>query len=254
VDFKDLLPLLGIVIGWGLAEGSAFGKRAIERRRVIGRAMSLVYFVFREMVQVKLAQEHAKNQNADVKEWERRRQHSFAEYTVGGDEHAKRLASIADELGAYYPIEAYHLRHILFHYEFVKSKKLDAFTAQPIVYLALLGGYETGYLRHQYELELLLRFLAYRQSKVLWIRVRHDLWRMRRSVPKGDLVFLQQIKGFRKKRKGTDDSVEEAGSLSEAVQAVASSAMAQDRALRKQTPTPTDNSNQEASRGAHDAV
>lgn len=254
MDFKDLLPLLGILIGWGLAEGSAFGKRDVERRRVIGRAMSLLYFVFREMVEVKLAQEHAKNQTTDVKEWERTRQRSFAQYTVRSEEHAKKLASTADDLGAYYPIEAYRLRHLLWHYEFVKSKKLDAFTAHPNVYLAMLGGYETGYLLHQYQLELLLRFLAYRQSKLLWIRVRYDLWRMRRSVPKGDMVFFQQTKGFRKKRKAENNAVKGVGSLSEAVQAAVASAMEQEQALRKSSSASMDGSNPAASKGPDDAV
>lgn len=240
MDFKDFLPILGILIGWGLAEGSAFGKRDIERRRVTGRAMSLLYFVFREMVQVKLAQEHAKNQTTDVKEWERTRQRSFAQYTVRGEEHAKKLAVTADDLGAYYPIEAYRLRHLLWHYEFVKSRKLDAFTTHPKLYLLMLGGYETGYLMHQYQLELLLRFLAYRQSKLLWIRVRYDLWRMRRSVPKGDMVFFQQIKGFRKKRKASKDAATGVSSLSEALQAAVASAMEQEQALRKPTSSPMD--------------
>jgi hypothetical protein len=189
-----------------------------------------------------------------VKEWERTRQRSFAQYTVRSEEHAKKLASTADDLGAYYPIEAYRLRHLLWHYEFVKSRKLDAFTSTPNVYLAMLGGYETGYLLHQYQLELLLRFLAYRQSKLLWIRVRYDLWRMRRSVPEGDMVFLQQTKGFRKKRKASNGAVTGTGSLGEAVQAAVASAMEQDQALRNATSTPKDDSGQAASKGSDDAV
>lgn len=254
MDIKDLLPLLGILIGWGLAEGSSFGKRDIERRRIIGRAMSLLYFVFNEMVQVKFAQERAKNLSTDVKEWERSRQRSFAQYTVRSDEHAEKLASTADELGTYYPIEAFRLRHLLWHYEFIKSRKLDTFTEQPNVYLALLGGYETGYLLHQYQLELLLRFLAYRQSKLLWIRVRYDLWRMRRSVPKGDLVFFQQTKGFRKKKKAAKDALRGVGSLNEELQAAIASAMEKDQALSKQTSTSIDNPNLATSKGSQDEV
>jgi len=107
---SDLLPLLGILVGWGLAEGSAFGKRSIERRRVIGRALSLLYFLFNEMVQVKQAQEYAKNQTQDVQEWERTRQRAFAQYTVSSDEHSQKLTKTADELGPRWPGKFPHLR------------------------------------------------------------------------------------------------------------------------------------------------
>lgn len=223
MDLKDVLPLLGILVGWGLAEGSAFGKRSIERRRVIGRALSLLYFLFHEMVQVKQAQEYAKNQSQDVHEWERTRQRAFAQYTVSSDEHSQKLAKTADELGEYFPIEAYRLRQLLWQYEFVKTRKLDLFAKRPKAYLAVLSSYEMSYLIYQYQLELLLRFLAFRQRKWLWLRLRYQLWRMQRATPKGDIVFIQQMKGFRTKFKKFGKPKAGPNSLSEIVMRAMSS-------------------------------
>ena len=199
MELKDLLPLFGIAIGWLLAEGSAFGKRLIERRRTVGKALSVLYFLFMEMVQVKMAQERFKNLGNDVKEWERLRQRSFEKYTSQDAAFMERLNATADSLGEYYPIEAYKFREVLTKYQFVKSKKLDVFTTNPGLYVSTLSGYEYAYMAHQYQLELIIRFLAFRQNKLLWVRIRYKFWRMRSRVPKGDMIFLQQA--TRSKRK-----------------------------------------------------
>jgi hypothetical protein len=199
MELKDFLPLFGIAVGWLLAEGSAFGKRAIERKRTIGKSLSVLYFLFMEMVQLKMAQEGFKNLGNDVKEWERLRQRSFEKYTSQDAAFVERLNTAVDSLGEYYPIEAYKLREILTKYQFVKSKKLDVVTTNPSLYITTLSTYELGYMAHQYQLELIIRFLAFRQSKLLWARIRYKFWRMRSRVPKGDMIFLQQVTRTKKK-------------------------------------------------------
>ncbi|SCX62898.1 hypothetical protein [Nitrosospira sp. Nsp1] len=200
MELKDYLPLIGVGVGWLLSEGSAFGKRAIERKRTIGKAISILYFLCFEMIQLKMVQEKFKSASSDIKEWERLRQHSFVKYTVQDPEFFKEFVAITDAVGEYYPIEAYNLREIVSKYEFVKSKRLDRFIDSPALYIERLSSYETAFLAYQYQLEQILRFLAFRQSKVTWIRIRLHFWRMRKKVPKGDIVFFQQVNG-RKERK-----------------------------------------------------
>ena len=113
MELKDFLPLFGIAIGWLLAEGSAYGKRDIERKRTVGRSLSVLYFFFMEMVQAKAVQERVKNLENDVKAWERERQRSFKEYTLKDEVLAERISAVADSIGEYYPIEAYRLREVL---------------------------------------------------------------------------------------------------------------------------------------------
>lgn len=149
------------------------------------------------MVKVKQAQEYSKNQSGDLREWERTRQRAFSQYTVSNEDHSKKLTATVDELGDYFPIEAYRLRHLFWNYDFIKTRKLDHFVPMPNAYLAMIGSYETSYLVYQYELELIIRFLAFRQSKWLWLRIRYQLWRLRRVTPKGDIIFIQQLKSFR---------------------------------------------------------
>ena len=202
MDIKDFLPIIGIAAGWMLAEASAFGKRAIERKRTIGKALSAIYFLFLEMVKLKTVQEQVKRLSKDVKEWERVRQLSFERHANQDAGFAERLQATVDSMGEYYPIEAYELRDVLNKYQFSKSKKLDAYTGDPSGYLSALNIYELDHLAYQHQLELIIRFLAFRQSKILWIRIQYDFWRLRQQVEDGDLVFLQQVKKKSKRQVG----------------------------------------------------
>jgi hypothetical protein len=192
------LPLIGVAIGWSLNEIGAFTKRAIERKRTLGKAIAVLYFLYLEMVQLKTVQENFKNMTTDVKEWERLRKRSFEKYTLNDPEFLKKLEATADAVAEFYPLKAYELRELLSKYQFIKSKSLDALMPSEEAYVAVLSAYEAGFLVYQHKLERLLRFLIFRHSKVEWIRVRMHFWKLRSRVPKGDLVFYEQLRRPRK--------------------------------------------------------
>ena len=202
MEFKDLLPIFGVAVGWFLSEASAFGKRSMERRKAIGRSISVLYFLCLEMVQIKMAQERFKDMSQDVKQWERYRQRCFKEYTNQDPEFPKRVESSVDAVAEFYPIEAYHLREITTKYQFLKSKSLKPFTDNQDLYLAMLSGYEMGHIAYQHKLEHIVRFLAFQHSTITWLRMRLHFRRVRKQLPDNDLVFLEQIKGLSKKRGG----------------------------------------------------
>lgn len=208
MDLKDFLPLIGVAVGWFLNEAGAFAKRAIERKRAIGSAISILYFLCLEMVQLKSVQESFKNMSTDVKEWERLRKRSFEKYTLNDTEFLKKLESTVDAMAEYYPIEAYELRELVAKYQFMKSKSLEAFVPIPEAYISVLSAYENGFLAYQFQLERILRFLAFRHSKSNWIRIRLRFWNMRRKVRKGDLVFFQQLKGKKRSSAKPDPTKE----------------------------------------------
>ena len=104
-----------------------------------------------------------------------------------------------DAIAEFYPLKAYELRELLAKYQFMKSKSLEIFTPIEGAYVAALSAYEIGFLVFQHKLEMLLRFLAFRHSTVNWIRIRMHFWKMRRRVPKGDVVFYEQVRGGKKR-------------------------------------------------------
>lgn len=106
-------------------------------------------------------------------------------------------------------MEAYELLDVLKKHQFIKSKKLDVFTSNRERYLEALNTYELGQMTYQYQLELIIRFLAFHQSKLLWAKIRYQYWRMRRRVPQGDMVFLQQATRSKRRAAILDSSVEQ---------------------------------------------
>lgn len=211
MELKDFLPLIGVAVGWSLNEVGAVAKRAIERKRAIGKTIALLYFLCLEMVQLKTVQENLKNMSTDVKEWERLRKSSFEKYTLNDPDFLKKLETTVDSIAEFYPIKAYELRDLLAKYQFMKSKSLDVFVPSPETYIHALTTYEVGFLIYQFQLERILRFLAFRHSKSSWIRIRLHFWKMRRRVRDGDMVFFQQTQGRKpRSRSATDrDSVGE---------------------------------------------
>lgn len=199
MELKDFLPLIGVGVGWSLNELAAFSKRAIDRKRTLGKAIALLYFLCLEMVQLKSVQESFKNMTTDVKEWEKLRKRSFEKYTLNDPEFLKKLEATVDAIAEFYPLKAYELRELLAKYQFMKSKSLDVFTPIEGAYVAALSAYESGFLVYQHKLELLLRFLAFRHSKINWIQIRMRFWKMRRRVPNGDVVFYEQLQGAKKR-------------------------------------------------------
>lgn len=198
MELKDFLPLIGVAVGWSLNEAGAYAKRTIERKRTIGKAIALLYFLCLEMVQLKSVQESFKNMSPDIKEWERLRKRSFEQYTLNDSDFLKKLETTVDEIAEFYPIKAYELRELLVKYQFMKSKSLDVFTPNPESYIYVLSVYEAGFLIYQHQLERILRFLTFRHSKSSWIRIRYHFWKMRRNVPKGDMIFFEQTRLHRK--------------------------------------------------------
>ncbi|MCY1042114.1 hypothetical protein OV208_12385 [Corallococcus sp. bb12-1] len=206
METKDFLPLVGVSIGWLLNEASAFSKRSIEKQRTLGRAVSAIYFLCLEMIQIKMNHESIKSQIADIKEWETYRKHSFDTHANNSPEFAKQLQSTIESISDYYPVEGYQIKDILTKYTFIKNKSLADFVGHPDIYIALLSAYETGFLAHQTRLERILLSLALRHSPITWFKIRRHFMKMKKSQPAEDIVFLEQVKELANARQSKSQS------------------------------------------------
>ncbi|RYD54094.1 MAG: hypothetical protein EOP83_22515 [Verrucomicrobiaceae bacterium] len=198
MEAKDYLPIAGVAVGWLLNEAGAAFKRSAERRRALGRAVSLMYFLCMEMILLKIAQEKYKDMTQDVVEWERMRQRSFKIYTANDPEFVKRMDASLSEVAEFYPVEAHELRQIVSKYEFFKTRTLDAFTKVPSAYIEVLSQVEAAYMGYQHRLEKLLGFLALRHSALNYFRIRKHFKKIRRGIPDRDMVFIEQAWARRK--------------------------------------------------------
>ncbi|QTH70310.1 hypothetical protein [Pseudoalteromonas xiamenensis] len=210
MEFKELLPVIGVAIGWSLSEISSYLRGRGESLKSLGKAISNLYFLNMEMVQIKLAIEKHKNMSSDIKEWERYRQRAFKEYVSKDPEFPVRLNASIDYISEQYPIEGFKLRELVNKYEFMKNKSLEPFLENEKLYVTMLSGYEAGFMGYQYILERSIKSLAKRHSIIEWLKLEFHLRRMKKSNDPKDLVFGSQIVGRKSKKKSNKNIKEDA--------------------------------------------
>jgi hypothetical protein len=210
MEFKDVLPIFGVAVGWGLSElGGAIKARA-SRARAIKQSITALYKLNSEMLQVKMSQEYYKNSSPhSLSEWERGRQRAFDQYSDLSDETQKKLNEAVTLISQEYPLLAFRLSDSITKYNFIRVRKLDVFISKTEVYLKMLAGFELGQLAHQHTVESTLFKLAFRIDLVLWISLKLDMRKYKKGILKGDLVHSSQIFGGEKKPKPSQQGVNE---------------------------------------------
>ena len=199
MEIRDILPVVGVAIGWFLSELSHYLRKRRDKFKNLGRAIATLYFIYIEMVQIKMAHENFKNISKDVKEWEGYRKRSFDKYANKDPAFATKIEDAIGYVAEYYPMEAYRLRETLNKYEFIKKKSLDKFTGNENLYIKMLSMYEVGFLGYQYILEKILLKLAFNHSINEWIKMRVDIRRMKKTMPEEEPVFGSKV--LRRKKK-----------------------------------------------------
>lgn len=210
MEFKELLPVIGVAIGWSLSEISSYLRGRGESLKSLGKAISNLYFLNMEMVQIKLAIEKHKNMSKEIKEWERYRQRAFRNYVSKDPEFPARLNASIDYISEQYPIEGFKIRELVNKYEFMKGKSLEPFLENQQLYVTVLSSYEAGFMGYQYILEKSIRSLAKRHSIIEWLKMELHLRRMKKSNDPNDLVFGSQILGRKSKKKSNKNIKEDA--------------------------------------------
>lgn len=190
---KEYLPIVGVIIGWALSQITAYLRGRGESLRSLGRAISTLYFLNMEMIQLKMAIEAFKNQSSDVKEWESYRQRAFKRYVDNTPEFSKQIEGAIERVSESFPTEGYNLREIVSKYQFIKTKSLEPFVQDEKLYVRMLSSYEAGFLGYQYLLEKAVRRLAIRHSVIEWVKIELQIRRIKKSTDKNDLVFGTQV-------------------------------------------------------------
>ncbi|CAH7045935.1 conserved hypothetical protein [Vibrio chagasii] len=197
MELKDILPILGVAIGWFLSEVAGAVKSRNLRRRSLRKAITSLYKLNFEMLEVKGAQEYTKNLTTEIKDWERGRQRAFVQYADNSKEFEKELNEAVLLVSEEYPLIAVKLSQFIRKYRFIKSKNLDAFTDKESIYMHLLAGNETGQLGAQHVIESNLLKIALKVDVWLWCTLKLDIRKFKKGIKSGDLIHSSQA--FKKK-------------------------------------------------------
>ena len=199
MEMKDLLPVIGVALGWGLSELGGFLKARSSRARSIKQAITTLYKLNFEMLQVRMSQENYKNLNpTSLEEWERGRQRAFENYIDLSPNTLDKIKESILLISQEYPLIAFRLDRAISTYCLIKGKKLDSFVTNKEVYLKMLGGFETTQLGSQYIVEETIFKLAFKVDFLLWVQFKLDTKKYKKNIQKGDLVHSSQAFGGKK--------------------------------------------------------
>lgn len=192
-------------MGWALNEIGSKSKRDIDRKKTIGKAISVLLPLMQEMVRARYAQEIGKSSTRDVKEWERTRIRSYRVHTNNDVEYYKKIDGVIDSLGEYYPMEAQRLRDAFVSYQLLKTRSLEPLTANPLFYVKRVGVYDVAHMTYQFVVEETIYFLAFKFSIIEWAKIRIQIRKQRNQVPEKEPIFLNRTKNkfwtFSRKKK-----------------------------------------------------
>ncbi|CAM3250859.1 hypothetical protein [Vibrio diazotrophicus] len=192
MEIKDILPILGVAIGWFLSEVAGAVKSKNLRRRSLRKAITSLYKLNFEMLEVKSVQEYTKNLSSEIKDWERGRQRAFSQYADNSKEFEKELDDAVMLVSEEYPLIAVKLSQFIRKYRFIKTKNLNGFTDKESIYMQLLSGNETGQLAAQYVVENSLLKVAFRVDFWLWCTLKLDIRKFKKGIKSGDMIHSSQ--------------------------------------------------------------
>lgn len=175
MELKEVLPILGVALGWGLSELGGAIKARDARSRAIKQSITALYKLNFEMLQIKMAQEFYKNSSpSSLAEWERGRQRSFEQYSDMSDETKNKIREAISLISQEYPLLAFRLGESIKQYEFIRNRKLDSFVDKQDIYMKMLSGFEVGQLAAQHVVEKTIFVLALKADLILWIKLKWD--------------------------------------------------------------------------------
>ncbi|HAS8600527.1 TPA: hypothetical protein I7783_21490, partial [Vibrio vulnificus] len=199
MEIKDLLPILGVALGWGLSELGGFMKNRAARARTIKQAIATLYKLNFDMLQVKRAQEYYKsNAPSDLATWERGRQRSFQKHLNFSEKTLGKINESVSLISQEYPLLAFRLDGAISAYTSIINSKLDSAIDNKDLYMTMLGKIEVSQLASQAIVEKTIFTLAFRVDFLLWVSLKLDMRKFKQGINKGDLVHSSQV--FRGKK------------------------------------------------------
>ncbi len=161
MENKYLYPLLGITFGWFLKELSTAFQASKDTKKRLGRAISSLAFINREMKIIQRQFEFFKDLASSHQEYERFRQYTLTKYLRHDDTFVKTIQESISIIAEIAPFKALLLEGIVNSYWFLQDLKLTESSKDYEFYIHQLSSIEVGFEENQKKLEKELRKLIF---------------------------------------------------------------------------------------------
>ena len=182
MDDKYLYPLIGIALGWFLKEISTAFQTSQDSKRRLGKAVSLLAYVHREMIYIQDQFEVFKDLSNSHQEFEHFRQYVLRKYPRRDEQFKSLIKESLSTVAEFFPLMALHLEQIINRYWFLLETKLTETSKDYELYIHQLATLETGFALYEKRMERMIRKLAFKHSISTWLQYMYESWQLKKNI------------------------------------------------------------------------
>ncbi|MGI2224115.1 hypothetical protein [Shewanella frigidimarina] len=167
MDIKDLIPLIGVAVGWMLSEASTHTRISRENRKTINKAITTLLQMRIEIKRAKFLLQGGQNYyKENFSETHRKHLMELHLQPLALEPHLK----VAEELAGVNPLLSVKLHGLLVSQKAFMSQNLKAIEATPELYEFMLSLFNDLYEKSTEKLKEMILRLALQQSLFTWAR------------------------------------------------------------------------------------
>lgn len=192
LETKDILPLIGVLIGWLLKELSDTLRHRFQQRAELGSALVGLLQLDAELSRLSTFLEFHKNRQISWEEYEKIRQETAERYLKRTDP-VKAVESAVIQLARHDPTQASSLKDIPNLLTAFHQIGLQPISADAENYIKWLSTLEVIVQMSETILKKLILKLAWLHGPLTWCRVKLQWRRQRSSLAKKNRQFTEQL-------------------------------------------------------------
>lgn len=175
MEVKDLLPVLGIILGWVLSELSKYFRESNVDRKLINRIVSELLFVRYETYQFIVFSKGAIEIHGYGQDAERERQRLMNKHLISLDSIVDSYEDLFDSIASYDPILAKKFIHQITILSRTQEIKLNEVSKIPEIYEDIISDLNIVHNKSIECIDKVILKLSFKSSLVLWISIRKEL-------------------------------------------------------------------------------
>jgi len=167
MDAKDLIPLLGVAVGWLLSEASTHARLSRENRKTINRTIATLLEMRRETKRAYFLLEGGRDYYKEsFSEAHRKQLMELHLQPLSLEKHLK----VAEDLASINPILSINLNGLLVSQKAFMNQNLESIESAPELYEFMLSLFKIMYEKSSEKLKEMVLRLALQQGPITWIR------------------------------------------------------------------------------------
>jgi len=192
LDFKILIPLISVIIGWVLGTLTGFFKARGENKKLLGKSISKLYYLNQELSVVANYLDKMKVRLSN-EEYENHRQKIIERHTLKNEHSIENINELVDNISSISPSLGIDLNHLLEEYIAGRKIKFNSTKNSRELYFLLLSVYEVHQDLTIAQMEKILVKLSFRYSPILGFKIKRKLKKGKENLKKEGANIFDKI-------------------------------------------------------------